>query len=93
MPPKEKKAKSKSKDKKGKKEPSEKGIKSSKDRSQVLSTGNSQLGGNQKLAIPERKDCVQHKSELIYFCESCEEPICSLCTTLGPHNNQVTSNM
>ena len=33
--------------------------------------------------------CVAHKLKLEFYCESCEEPICSLCTTLGPHNNQV----
>ena len=33
--------------------------------------------------------CVAHKLKLEYYCETCEEPICSLCITLGPHNNQV----
>ncbi|CAD8199098.1 unnamed protein product [Paramecium octaurelia] len=33
-----------------------------------------------------QKNCVHHNRELTYFCESCEEPICKLCTTLGPHN-------
>lgn len=33
--------------------------------------------------------CVMHKSELKLYCETCEEVICELCITLGPHNNQV----
>ncbi|EGR29141.1 hypothetical protein IMG5_162440 [Ichthyophthirius multifiliis] len=35
------------------------------------------------------KFCVHHSSELVYYCESCEEPICRNCTKLGPHNNQL----
>jgi hypothetical protein len=45
--------------------------------------------GNQLALFPQIRFCVAHNTPLEYFCESCEEPICTLCTTLGPHNNQV----
>lgn len=25
---------------------------------------------------------------MLLYCQSCEEPICELCTRLGPHNTQ-----
>jgi palmitoyltransferase len=38
----------------------------------------------------EEKLCYHHHNQkLVYYCESCEEPICQQCTTLGPHNNQL----
>ncbi|KAL4468003.1 hypothetical protein ABPG72_015873 [Tetrahymena utriculariae] len=37
----------------------------------------------------DTKICVHHGTDLVYFCESCEEPICRNCTKLGPHNNQL----
>lgn len=89
--PKDKKSKSKSKDKRSK-------SKSKKDKKEKKpSKGKSSKSGKtlasetalQVLGAPVGKHCIQHQSELVYFCESCEEPICSLCTTLGPHNNQL----
>jgi palmitoyltransferase len=38
---------------------------------------------------PREKFCVHHTSSLVFYCESCEEPICQNCTILGPHNNQL----
>ncbi|KAM3138925.1 hypothetical protein pb186bvf_008938 [Paramecium bursaria] len=35
------------------------------------------------------QNCVHHKKQFNYYCETCEEPICHLCTTLGPHNYNV----
>lgn len=35
------------------------------------------------------KVCFLHGQKLVYFCETCEEPICDKCILLGPHNNQV----
>lgn len=37
------------------------------------------------------KFCIPHKRKLVYFCDSCQEPICQQCTALGPHNSQVSS--
>jgi hypothetical protein len=35
------------------------------------------------------KICIHHGQALMFFCETCEEPICNQCAILGPHNNQV----
>lgn len=94
--PKDKKGKSKdkkgkSKDKKGKssdKKSKSKGKKSSK--SSVVSekpiTPNSDAAQGNLAPVM----CVMHKGQLTYFCETCEDPVCQLCITLGPHNNQVS---
>ena len=39
---------------------------------------------------PKEKLCFLHEMKLVYFCETCEEPICDKCILLGPHNNQVS---
>ena len=82
MPPK----KSKSKDKKSKKKEDK-----SKESKGKISSRKSEPKVNDENApkVGGEFVCVQHNSNLIYFCESCEEPVCQLCTTLGPHNNQV----
>jgi palmitoyltransferase len=36
-----------------------------------------------------KRSCIHHQKDLILYCESCEEPICDQCSTLGPHNNQL----
>lgn len=33
--------------------------------------------------------CINHNKDLVFFCESCDEPICENCTYLGPHNTQM----
>lgn len=35
--------------------------------------------------------CKIHSSPFSFFCETCIEPVCKLCTLVGPHNNQVTN--
>ena len=34
-------------------------------------------------------NCYHHNQPLRYFCESCDEPICAMCKSIGPHNNQL----
>ena len=48
-----------------------------------------QNNDNTEQQIPEEKRCYYHQLPLVFYCESCEEPICEQCTVLGPHNNQV----
>lgn len=43
----------------------------------------------QRIIYLKSRDCVHHKSPFIYYCETCEELICSQCTVYGPHNNHV----
>jgi len=31
--------------------------------------------------------CFHHNLQIKFFCESCQEPICSQCKNFGPHNN------
>ena len=33
--------------------------------------------------------CKLHRDELVYYCETCDQPICSSCYHIGPHNNKV----
>jgi hypothetical protein len=32
-------------------------------------------------------NCSTHSQPIKYYCDTCNEPICSECTTFGPHNN------
>ncbi len=78
----EKKDKKKKGDDKSEKAVSEKGFDG---RSEATEQG--ELRG---LEGPEpKRNCVHHQKDLVLYCESCEEPICDQCSTLGPHNNQV----
>jgi hypothetical protein len=80
---KDKKDKSKDKKSKGKSEKSERSsIKSTAiAEKQISMAGIPNQGGMLPMV------CVMHKSELKLYCETCEEVICELCITLGPHNN------
>lgn len=33
--------------------------------------------------------CYHHHNSLKYYCESCEEPVCHECQSIGPHNNKL----
>ena len=80
-----------SKDKKDKKS---KGKSDKSERSSIKSAANTEkqlaLAGIPNHAGLVPIICVMHKSELKLYCESCDEVICELCITLGPHNNQVS---
>ena len=39
--------------------------------------------------IHSRKVCVNHKIPLKYYCESCNDPICSECFEKGSHSNKL----
>lgn len=36
-----------------------------------------------------KKLCIHHGSILKLYCESCEEPICTECQIIGPHNTKL----
>ena len=74
---------SKSKDKKSSKKKDKKSKKSKSDKNEKSVTFDLK-NGNQLPSL-----CVMHKAPLEYYCETCDEPVCHLCITLGPHNNQV----
>ena len=84
------KKKDKKKDKKKNKKESE-GDESEDDsspKSKIVKT-DSQPDTKREDESPKEKLCYLHGLKLIYFCETCEEPICDKCILLGPHNNQV----
>jgi hypothetical protein len=33
--------------------------------------------------------CKIHHADFIYYCESCEVPLCGTCLVMGPHNNKM----
>jgi palmitoyltransferase len=87
---------SKSKEKKPKKEKKDKKDKKTKSKKSSSSTASKAPNPN---SIPPNSPtdhlpvfCVMHKSPLNFYCDSCNEPVCQLCITLGPHNNQVSPN-
>jgi len=91
---KEKDKEKKSKDKEKKKD--EEGSKSSRKLEKSKTKGTEDLGAPEeeqedKIESPKKdlKTCIHHQQDLVYYCESCEEPICEKCSILGPHNNQL----
>ena len=61
-------------------------------------SGKSEKGDKDKSVLDEplpflppvqERACVLHNDGLMYFCDTCEEPVCKLCISIGPHNNQV----
>ena len=33
--------------------------------------------------------CYLHSEKIVFYCETCQEPVCDKCLLIGPHNNQV----
>ena len=48
---------------------------------------------HERIALNEmshlKKMCYHHNSPLKFYCESCDEPICSECQIMGPHNTKL----
>jgi hypothetical protein len=39
--------------------------------------------------MAETSLCVHHHLPFAQYCESCEQPVCTQCLLLGPHNSEV----
>lgn len=55
----------------------------------TVGASESPFGRFQNPYVTVAKICMLHSKPLLYFCDTCEELLCSDCTTMGPHNTQL----
>jgi hypothetical protein len=55
----------------------------------TVGASESPFGRFQNPYVTVAKICMLHNKPLVYFCDTCEELLCSDCTTMGPHNTQL----